>query len=91
MQKGRILKNEPPHTVKVEYYGGGITTFDLNPDGCGGTHLTSTDHGVPAEYRTEVIASWISVLMARKASVDFDVNLRNHNPKHTWEEEYLEN
>ena len=89
--KGKILKNEPPHTFQVEYYGGSITTFELSPDGSGSTDLTLTDEGVPTEDKTEVIAGWVSVLMALKASVDFGVDLRNHDPQRTWDEGYAEN
>jgi uncharacterized protein YndB with AHSA1/START domain len=89
--KGRILENEPPHRFQVEYYGGSITTFELHPDGSGGTDLTLTDQGVPAEDRAEVIAGWVSVLMALKASVDYSVDLRNHDPKRTWDDGYAEN
>jgi uncharacterized protein YndB with AHSA1/START domain len=88
--KGRILENEPPHRFKVEYYGGSITTFELDPDSSGGTDLTLTDQGVPAEDRTEVIAGWVSVLTALKASVDFGVDLRNHDQAYL-DEEYVEN
>ena len=89
--KGKILENDPPHRFKVEYYGGSITTFELNSDGSGGTDLSLTDQGVPAEDRTEVIAGWISVLMALKSSVDFGIDLRNHDPNRTWNEGYAEN
>ena len=89
--KARILETEPPYRFKVEYYGGSITTFELIADGSGGTDLTLTDEGVPAENRTEVIAGWVSVLMALKASADFGIDLRNHDPKRTWDEGYVEN
>lgn len=89
--KGKILKNEPPHTFQVKYYGGSITTIELSPDGSGSTDLTLTDEGVPTEDKTEVIAGWVSVLMALKASVDFGVDLRNHDPKRTWDEGDVEN
>ena len=89
--KGRILEKNPPHRFRVEYYGGSITTFELSPDGSGGTNLTLTDAGISAEDRTEVIAGWVSVLMALKASVDFGTDLRNHDPERTWDEGYVEN
>jgi uncharacterized protein YndB with AHSA1/START domain len=89
--KGRILENDPPHRFKVEYYGGSITTFHLEPDGSGGTDLTLTDQGVPEEDRTEVIAGWVSVLMMLKAGVDFGIDLRNHDPRRTWDEGFVEN
>ena len=89
--KGKILEEDPPHQFKVEYYGGSTTTFELQPDGKGGTDLTLMDQGVPSEDRTEVIAGWVSVLMALKASVDFGVDLRTHDPSRTWDEGYVEN
>jgi uncharacterized protein YndB with AHSA1/START domain len=89
--KGRILKNEPPHTFQVVYYGGSTTTFELVSDGSGGTDLTLTDQGGSEEDRTEVIAGWVSVLMALKASVDFRVDLRNHDLMRRWDEGYAEN
>ena len=89
--KGKILENVPARKFKVEYYGGSITTFDLESDGGSGTDLTVTDQGVPPEDRIEVISGWVSVLMALKASVDFGIDLRNHDPKRTWDEGFVEN
>jgi hypothetical protein len=53
--------------------------------------LILTDQGVPEEDRIEIIAGWVSVLMALKASVDFGIDLRNHDPQRTWNECYVEN
>ena len=89
--KGKILENDAPRTFKIEYYGGSISTFELIPDATGGTELIMTDQGVPTEARTEVIAGWVSVLMALKASVDYDIDLRNHDPGRTWDDGYAEN
>ena len=68
-----------------------VTTFELADDGRGGTDLTLTDAGVSAEDRTEVIAGWISVLLALKAAVDFDIDLRNHDLNRTWDQGFVEN
>jgi uncharacterized protein YndB with AHSA1/START domain len=89
--KGRILESERPHRYAVEYYGGSITTFELISDGSTGTDLALTDQGVPKEGRAEVMAGWVSVLMALKVSVDFGIDLRNHDPRRTWDEGYAEN
>ena len=89
--QGKILEKDTPRKFKVEYYGGSSTTFELDPDGSGGTDLALTDQGVSEEDRTEVIAGWVSVLMALKASVDFGVDLRNHDPNRTWDEGYVDN
>jgi hypothetical protein len=89
--KGRILEKHIPRKFTIEYYGGSITTFEMEADGSGGTDLTLADQGVPQEERTEVIAGWVSVLMALKARVDFGVDLRNHDSRRTWDEGYAEN
>jgi hypothetical protein len=67
----------------VRYYGGSVATFELAGDGAGGTDLRLTDAGVPDEDRTEVIAGWVSVLLALKAAIDIGVDLRNHDPERT--------
>ena len=50
-----------------------------------------TEAGVPQAERVEVMAGWVSVLLALKAAVDFGVDLRNHDPQRTWEQGYAEN
>ena len=89
--EGRILETVPPNRYAVRYYGGSVATFVLEEDGGGGTDLTLTDQGVPPEDRVEVIAGWVSVLMALKAAVDFGVDLRTHDPQRTWDHRYVEN
>src|SRR5688572_4207127 len=69
--QGRILRRLMPFIFQVEYYGGSITTFTLESDGRGGTDLTLTDEGVPGLHRDEVVAGWVSVLLALKAAADF--------------------
>ncbi len=91
MWRGDILDDTPPHRYAVRYYGGCIATFELADDGAGGTDLTLTDVGEPEEWRTEVIAGWVSVLLALKATVDFGVDLRNHDPQRTWSEGFADN
>jgi uncharacterized protein YndB with AHSA1/START domain len=88
---GRVLVAEPPRRFAVVYYGGSTATFTLADDGSGGTDLSLTDRGVPDEDRVEVIAGWVSVLMALKAAVDFGVDLRNHDPGRSWEQGFVEN
>ena len=88
---GRILQADPPYCYSVQYYGNSVTTFVLAEDGQGGTDLTLTDTGIPAEHRTEVLAGWVSVLLALKAAVDFGVDLRTHDPERHWDNGYVEN
>lgn len=86
-----ILQAIPPYSYVVHYIGNSVAAFTLADDGQGGTDLTLTDSGVPAAYRTEVIAGWVSVLMALKAAVDFGVDLRAHDPNRHWDSGYVEN
>jgi len=87
----QILLADPPRRYTVQYYGNSIAAFTLEEDGQGGTDLTLTDTGVPSEDRTEVIAGWVSVLMALKAAVDFGIDLRAHDPERHWDYGYAEN
>lgn len=89
--KGQILAAIPSNQFAVRYYGGSVATFNLRDDGLGGTDLTLTDSGVSDEFRSEVIAGWVSVLMALKGAVDFGIDLRNHDYKRTWDHGYVEN
>lgn len=88
---GRILETALPYIFAVEYYGGSVARFVLADDGAGGTELTLTDTGVLDAHRAEVAAGWVSVLLALKAAVDYGVDLRNHDPKRTWDQGYAEN
>lgn len=88
---GEILLAEPPQRYAVRYYGGSTATFVLQDDDRGGTDLTLTDTGVPAADRNEVIAGWVSVLLALKAAVDFGVDLRNHDRLRQWDNGYADN
>jgi len=87
----RVLDKRPPVRFAVEYYGGSTVTFDLAGDAHGGTVLTMTDSGVRPEWHTEVAAGWVSVLMALKAAVDFNVDLRNHSPEYHWDNGFVDN
>ncbi len=89
--EGNILQAAPPSLFSVHYYSGSVATFELEEDGKGGTDLTLTDAGVPEQYRTEVIAGWVSVLMSLKAAVDFGVDLRTHDTNRNWDQGYVEN
>ena len=87
---GRILASEPPTRFTVEYFDA-VVDFRLADDGAGGTDLTLVSKGDAPEQRTEIIAGWVSVLMTMKAAVDFDVDLRNHDPSRTWSQGYADN
>jgi uncharacterized protein YndB with AHSA1/START domain len=91
VHRGRVLEQSAPTRFAVEYYGGTIASFALEPDGAGGTDLTLVDEGVAVEWLAETSAGWVSVLMALKAAVDHGVDLRNHDPVRTWREGFADN
>jgi uncharacterized protein YndB with AHSA1/START domain len=84
---GRILAAEPPYRFAVRYFGDTDVVFTLDDDGRGGCDLRLHDTADDADTS----AGWVSVLLALKAAVDFDVDLRNHDADRTWSEGYVDN
>lgn len=82
--RGRLLEADPPRRLRLEYFGSTVT-WELAPDGAGGTDLTLTNTDFPPEDRAELLAGWLNVLLPLKAAVDFGVDLRSHDPGRTWE------
>ena len=87
---GSILERVPGKKFKVTYFEWTVV-FDLEDDGAGGTDMTVTCLGVPEEEKRQMSAGWVSWLMAMKAAVDFDVDLRNHDRQRTWFHGYADN
>jgi uncharacterized protein YndB with AHSA1/START domain len=83
--RAAVLAAEPPSRFAVDYFGS-RTTFELEPDGDSGTDLTLSGEG-----DAEVLAGWVSVLLALKAAADFGIDLRNHDPGRTWWQGYCDN
>jgi hypothetical protein len=71
------------------YFGGSTVSIDFSDDGSGGCdlHLEETE----PEDRWENHAGWVSVLLAFKAALDFEVDLRSHDPSRSWDEGYVDN
>lgn len=63
----------------------------MDPDGSGGTDLSLHTTGVAAAEHCEVVAGWVSVLIAMKAAIDHGVDLRNHDPARSWATGFLDN
>ena len=63
---GRILERRRPARFSIEYFGG-VATFELAPDGGGGTDLLLVHEGVEPEEWNEVHAGWLNVLFPLKA------------------------
>ena len=87
---GRILRREPSRAFAFEYFGT-IVEFTLEDDSRGGTDLSLVATEVDESMRMEMVAGWISVLMAMKAAVDHGVDLRNHDPARSWVQGYVDN
>jgi uncharacterized protein YndB with AHSA1/START domain len=55
-----------------------------------GTDLTLIALGVERHHWNDVHAGWLNVLLPLKAWIDFDVDLRNHDPFRTWAQRYVD-
>lgn len=80
-----VVENSPPHQFAVTYWAQNKLTFTLEDDGRGGTDLTMREFSVPKDSADRDEMRWISVLLALKAAVDFNVDLRNHDADRTWD------
>jgi hypothetical protein len=86
---GRIVTRHPPHEWAIEYFGG-MARFELEDDGRGGTDLTLTHTAVGADEWCDTYAGWLNVLLPLKAWLVHGVDLRNHDPRRTWDDGYVD-
>jgi uncharacterized protein YndB with AHSA1/START domain len=87
---GQVLHHERPRVFALEYFGT-VTEFRLEADGRGGTDLSLLATEVDESIRMEMVAGWVSVLMAMKAAVDHGMDLRNHDSSRSWVDGYADN
>ncbi len=87
--RSRILERQPPHLLALDYFGS-PALFELASDGQGGTDLLLTHQGVEAEQWNEVHAGWLNVLFPLKAWLTDGIDLRNHDPRRTWDQGYAD-
>jgi uncharacterized protein YndB with AHSA1/START domain len=88
-EEGRIEQAVKDQLYVVRYFGR-LVAFELAPDNAGtGTDLTLTADGT-SERDQATSAGWVSLLLRLKASVDFGVDLRNHDEDRTWWHGYAE-
>jgi hypothetical protein len=64
--------------------------FDVEPDPDGGTVLTVTETGTPAEEWLDNHAGWVSLLLTLKGAVDFGVDLRNGSASRSWRNGFVD-
>lgn len=88
--EGKILESIPSQKYSIDYFES-LVRFELEALDNGGTDLVLTNENVPEDEFDEVHAGWVSVLMNLKAAVDFQCDLRNHDPEKTWDQGYLGN
>ena len=87
--KSRILERRAPEVLAIDYFGG-PARFELKSDGEGGTDLLLIhDFASEAEWN-EVHAGWLNVLFPLKAWIVHGVDLRNHDPRRSWDHGYAD-
>jgi hypothetical protein len=87
--KSRIIERRAPSLFILDYIGGPVR-FDLSDDGSGGTDLLLTHDGIAPKNRNEVHAGWLNVLFPLKAWLSHGVDLRNHDPRRSWDQGYAD-
>lgn len=85
-----IVERTEPTRFALTYLRGSLASFELTPDDRGGTDLQLTESEVSPPDWEENHAGWVSVLLALKAAADFDVDLRNGDPKRSWAHGYVD-
>jgi uncharacterized protein YndB with AHSA1/START domain len=89
VHRSRILDRWAPRWLVLDYFGS-PARFDLTPDGSGGTELLLTHEGVPPDAWIDVHAGWLNVLFPLKAWLVHGVDLRNHDPRRSWDHGYAD-
>ena len=87
--QSRVLARESGKRFSIDYFGA-VATFELEPDGAGGTDVTLTHDGVAAASWNEVHAGWLNVLFPLKAQLAFGVDLRSHDRERLWDDGYVD-
>ncbi len=85
----KVVERRPPDSLVLEYFGS-PARFELHPDGAGGTDLNLTHTQVEEDEWHEVHAGWLNVLFPLKAYLEFNVDLRNHDPQRSWDQGYAD-
>ena len=78
-----------PGVFSIRYFGA-RTTFSLSAESGGTILVLEVDDGTEDDW-LESYAGWISVLMNMKSVVDFGADLRNHDPKKSWDQGFVDN
>jgi hypothetical protein len=87
--RSKILERVPGKLFTIDYIGGPVR-FELSPDGSGGTELYLVHQNIGRDEWTDVHAGWLNVLFPMKAWLAHGVDLRNHDPRRSWDEGYAD-
>ena len=87
--RSRILERVPDRLWTIDYIGGPVS-FELSPDGEGGTDLFLVHRSIGADEWNEVHAGWLNVLFPLKGWLVHGVDLRNHDPGRSWDHGYAD-
>lgn len=87
--KSRILRREAPVLFEIEYFGG-VARFEITADGSGGSDLLLSHDNMGDDAWNEVHAGWLNVLFPMKAWLLHGIDLRNHDPKRSWNQGYAD-
>jgi uncharacterized protein YndB with AHSA1/START domain len=87
--RSKILERVPGRLFEIDYIGGPVS-FELSPDGEGGTELFLVHRNIGSDEWNEVHAGWLNVLFPLKAWLAYGVDLRNHDPGRSWDQGYAD-
>ncbi len=87
--RSTILERVPAQLFSIDYSGGRVS-FQLSPDGAGGTELFLVHRNIGRDEWNEVHAGWLNVLFPLKAWLVHGVDLRNHDPNRSWDQGYAD-
>ena len=88
--KSKVISAIPFSSFQIEYFDS-MVEFKLIPDNNGGTDLIVINSNVLEKEYEENLSGWVSWLMTLKAAIDFQIDLRNHDPDRTWNQGYVDN
>jgi uncharacterized protein YndB with AHSA1/START domain len=83
-----VEATESPVHIRFRYFKSRVDIHLERRDA--GTDLTLTALDVAPTEWNDVHAGWLNVLLPFKAWVDFGIDLRNHDPRRTWTQRYVD-
>lgn len=88
--ESRILDSTRPDRFSLTYFEESTVVFELRSAGSG-TDLLLRESNLSRADLHENRAGWVSVLLNLKARADHSIDLRNHDPRCTWSNGYVDN